>query len=84
MAHSRPDRRRLWIAGVVRPNREGSLHRQLGIPGSQRIPTTFLREIRDAPIGSRVRNPTLTGKRGLKVTRLLKKRAVVALTLRSF
>ena len=62
--------------------KKGALSRQLGIPERENIPITLLEKIRKAPIGSTIRNPTTKGKRLIKVTRLLKKRAVLALTLK--
>ena len=62
--------------------KKGALSRQLGIPERENIPITLLEKIRKAPIGSTIRNPTKRGKRLIKVTRLLKKRAVLALTLK--
>ena len=60
----------------------GALSRQLGIPIEQNIPVTLLERIRKAKIGSLIINPTKKGKRLIKVTKLLKKRAVLALTLK--
>jgi hypothetical protein len=71
---------RLWIQSAVR--RKGALSRQLGIPEEENIPVTLLRAIARAKIGATVRNPTQNGKRRYKVTALLKKRAVLALTLK--
>lgn len=82
MRARRPDSNRLFIRGAI--ERPGALRRQLGIPRETRIPTTLLAAIRDAPIGTRITNPTQTGRRRITVTRLLKQRAVLALTLRSF
>ena len=59
--------------------KKGALHRQLGIPVGRRIPKRLLEKIRVATIGRVIRNPTKTGKRLIKVTRLLKARAVFAL-----
>lgn len=62
--------------------KKGTLSRQLGIPEEENIPITLLEKIRRAEIGAVVRNPTKTGKRRIKVTRKLKRRAVLALTLK--
>ena len=79
-------KKKKWIQELVkrmeRKGTEGALHRQLKIPKSKRIPTTTLEAIRKAPIGSTIKNPCKTGKRRIKVTRLLKKRAVAALNMR--
>jgi CxxC motif-containing protein len=71
-----------WVQSAIR--KKGSLSRQLGIPEEENIPKQLLQEIRKAKIGETVQNPTQTGNRVIKVTRLLKKRAVLALTLKSF
>ena len=64
--------------------KKGALKRQLGIPEDEGVPKTFLEEIRRTEIGKTATNPTQRGKKRIKVTRLLKKRAVLALTLRRF
>ena len=69
-----------WIQKAVR--KEGALSRQLDIPVEEDIPITLLKKIVNTPIGKTIRNPTKKGKRRIKVTRLLKKRAVLALTLK--
>lgn len=48
----------------------GALHRQLGYPKSEHIPTGLVNEIAEANVGTHVR--------GHKVTMLLKRRAVAA------
>lgn len=62
--------------------KKGTLSRQLDIPEEDDIPITLLRAIRDADIGDTIKNPTKAGKQTIKVTRLLKKRAVLAITLK--
>lgn len=62
--------------------KKGALSRQLGIPEEENIPITLLEKIRRAEIDTVIRNPTKTGKRRIKVTRKLKRRAVLALTLK--
>ena len=62
--------------------KKGTLSRQLDIPEEDDIPITLLRAIRDADIGDTIKNPTKMGKQTIKVTRLLKKRAVLAITLK--
>ena len=71
---------RYWIQRAVK--RKGALSRQLGIPEEENIPITLLEKIRKAEIGTTIKNPTKTGKRTIKVTRKLKRRAVLALTLK--
>jgi len=73
-------RKRMWIQHAIR--KEGALSRQLDIPVEEDIPTTLLKKIVNTPIGRTIRNPTKKGKKRIKVTRLLKKRAVLALTLK--
>ena len=62
--------------------KKGALSRQLGIPVEKNIPMRLLQKIKKAKIGSKVRNPTKTGKKVVRVTHLLKKRAVLAVTLK--
>ena len=69
-----------WMRKVT--IKRGTLSRQLGIPVEDNIPITLLKAIRDAKIGSTIKNPTKTGKPHIKVTRLLKRRAVLAITLK--
>jgi len=69
-----------WIQEAIK--KEGALSRQLGIPVRDNIPKTLLEKIAKTPIGKTIRNPTKKGKRRIKVTRKLKKRAVLALTLK--
>jgi len=58
------------------------LKRQLGISEKHKIPKTLLIKIQKASVGSTITNPTKKGKKKIKVTKLLKKRAVLTLTLR--
>jgi len=76
---SRSKSKKKWIP---RDLKKGALSRQLGIPEEEKIPMTLLNRIAEAPIGSTIRNPTKTGKKVIKVTHLLKKRAVLARTLK--
>lgn len=62
--------------------KKGQLHRMLQIPDGTKIPFTLLEVIRKAEIGTVVENPTKTGKKEVKVTKLLKQRAVRALTFK--
>lgn len=75
-------RKKKWIQKAI--TKRCGLHRQLRVPKEKRIPTILLRKIKSAKIGSTIKNPTKKGKRRIRVTRKLKKRAVLALTLRSF
>lgn len=76
--------KKLWIQDAIKKGKKGSLHRQLGVPQGKRIPKSLLAKIKSMEIGGTVKNPTKTGKRKVKVTTLLKKRAVLAHTLRRF
>jgi len=58
--------------------KKGTLSRQLGIPEHESIPTGLLNDIVKTPIGMRVPLPAGS----IKVTRLLKRRATLAKTLR--
>jgi len=62
--------------------KKGALHKQLGIPSSQKIPVRLLEKIVHASIGDkityRVGGKTVTK----RVTALLKRRANLALTFR--
>jgi hypothetical protein len=63
-------------------NMKGSVHKDLGIPESHNLghAKSLLEAIRKTKIGDTVNNPLVVGRRTYKVTKLLKKRAVVALT----
>jgi len=67
---------RKWIQKTGIRRHPGKLHVQLGIPAGKKIPTKLLIKISKANIGTKVR--------GVKVTRLLKRRAVLAKTLRGY
>jgi len=64
--------------------KKGALSRQLGIPEKDNIPFTLLEKIKKAEIGETIKNPTKLGKQEIKVTNKLKKRAVLALTMKRF
>lgn len=77
-------RRRFFIRRALANKKPGSLSRQLGIPIKDNIPKTLLNKIISAKAGQTIRNPTSSGKRRIKVTRLLERRAIFARTLKSF
>jgi len=77
-------KKKLWIQNAVSKHKKGSLHRQLGVPMTKKIPKSLLNRIKHSQVGKTVKNPSRTGKRRVKVTGLLKKRAVLAVTLRGF
>ena len=62
--------------------KKGSLRRQLKIPEKDNIPITLLNRIVKAKAGDTIRNPTKSGKKIIKVTRLLERRAIFARTLK--
>jgi hypothetical protein len=64
--------------------KKGALSRQLEIPEKDNIPFTLLEKIKKAEIGTTIKNPTKSGKQEIKVTKKLKKRAVLALTMKRF
>jgi hypothetical protein len=63
-----------WIQNVH--PKHGALHRQLGYPMDQPIPTTVLQRIKNLPLGGHIH--------GQKVTGLMKKRANFAYNVRRF
>ena len=71
-----------WLQDAFEGKKEGALHRMLGVPPSVTLPITWLEVIKKTKIGSRAWNPTQIGFKSVKVTRLLKQRAVAALNAR--
>ncbi len=63
--------------------KKGSLSRMLEIREQDNIPLTLLRKIKNSGIGKTIKNPTKTGKRRIKITKLLKKRAVFAYVMKT-
>jgi len=64
--------------------KKGALSRQLGIKEKDNIPFTLLAKIIRSKYGTTIKNPTKSGKATLKITKLLKKRAVFANNLKRF
>lgn len=64
--------------------KKGALSRQLGIPVRNNIPLTLLNKIIRSKAGDKINNPTKSGKKVIKVTKLLKKRSTFARTLKRF
>jgi len=62
--------------------KKGALSKQLGIPEKENIPMTLLNKIVAAKAGDTIKNPTKSGKKRIKVTRLLEQRAILARTLK--
>jgi len=60
---------------MIRRPVKTSLSKQIGISLKSDIPVTLLNKIISAKIGDTITNPTKTGKRRIKVTLLLKRRA---------
>jgi len=72
----------LWIQKAFKKKKKGSLSRMLEIPEKDNIPFTLLEKIRVTDIGKTIKNPTKTGKKKIKITRLLKRRSVAALNVK--
>jgi len=70
-----------WIQ-KVKP-KKGVLSKQLGIKEKDNIPMSLLNKIIKAKAGQTIRNPTKTGKRKIKVTRLLERRSILARNLKN-
>lgn len=64
--------------------KKGGLSRMLKIPEEELIPLTLLDKIVSTEIGETIKNPTKKGKGYIKVTRLLKKRAVLARNMKRY
>ncbi len=62
--------------------KKGALSKQLNIPEKNKIPFSLLNKIISAKAGQTITNPTKMGKRRIKVTRLLERRAIFARTLK--
>ncbi len=64
--------------------KKGALSRQLDIPIKDDIPMTLLNKIIKAKAGDTITNPTKSGKRRIKVTRLLERRSILARNFKNF
>jgi len=71
-----------WIQEAMTSHTRGSLHRQLGIPQGQPIPTRFLNAIVHDGVGKTIHNPTNMGDRTVHVTGLLFHRSLATLNIR--
>jgi len=69
-----------WIQRAI--HRPGSLHKELEIPKNEKIPIRLLDAIIKAKAGQTIKNPTTKGKRKIKVTRKLERRAILVRTLK--
>lgn len=62
--------------------KKGALSKQVEIPEKKDIPLTLLRKIVKTKTNEKLKNPTKSGKKRMKATRLLKKRAQFALNMK--
>lgn len=65
-----------WIQKAV--GKEGSLHKQMGVPEGEKIPKGHMSKVMNAEMGEKV----MLGKKNVRVTGLLKKRVALAQTLK--
>lgn len=63
--------------------KKGTLHKQLGVSLDKKIPISLLNKIVSAKAGDTITNPTSLGKKRIKVTRVLERRAILARNLKS-
>lgn len=75
MGKKKSSGRRLMRLSIKHPE---EFRRQLGIVKRERIPITLLNRIIDADPGDTIKNPTKTGKKHIKVTKLLEHRSIMA------
>ena len=69
-----------WIKkAIVRP---GTLHKNLDISKDKKIPMVLLNKIISAKAGDTITNPTKVGKKKVKVTRKLERKAILARNLK--
>lgn len=64
--------------------KKGALSKQLGIPEEENIPIQLLNKIVRAEPGQTITNPTSKGRSKIRVTRLVERRAILALNLKKF
>ena len=72
---------RYFIKSAVK--NKGSLHKQLGIPLNKKIPNRLINKVISAKSGDIISNPTNIGRRRIKVTTKLERRAILARNLRN-
>lgn len=63
--------------------KKGALRSQLQIPTNKLIPMSLIEKVSRSKVGKTITNPSLIGKKTIKVTKLLKKRSILARTLKS-
>ena len=73
-------KKKLWIPKL----KKYALSKQLSISEKEDIPMGLLKKIKETDVGEMMENPMKTGKRHYKVTKLMKKRASLAITLKGF
>jgi len=69
-----------WIQKAI--SRPGTLHKNLEIPKDKKIPIVLLNKIISAKAGDTITNPTSVGKKKIKVTRKLERKAILARNLK--
>lgn len=70
-----------WIQKAI--NKPGTLHKNLSIPKDKKIPMSLLKKIVSAKAGDTIKNPTKTGKKRIKVTKKLERKAILAINLKN-
>ncbi|MEX0932807.1 MAG: hypothetical protein WDZ77_01780 [Candidatus Pacearchaeota archaeon] len=70
-----------WIQKIRM--KKGTLHKQLGISLDKKIPISLLNKIIASKPGDTITNPSRLGKKKIKVTKLLEKRANLAKNLKN-
>lgn len=70
---------RKWI----KPRKRGTFQKSLGIPADKTVPLTLLKKIYNAKIGSTIMNPTKSGYKKIKITKLMKQRSALTLLIKS-
>jgi hypothetical protein len=73
-----------WIQKTGIKKHKGALRKQLAIPAGKTIPGSLLNKIVFAKAGQTITNPTSIGKKKIKVTRLVERRAILAKKLKGF
>jgi hypothetical protein len=74
-----PKRRNLWIQKTHL--KRGAFRRRLGVKSGERIPVGLAKKLKDAPLGSTVKNPYKVGRKEYYVDDKMKKEATLAHTL---
>jgi hypothetical protein len=68
-----------WMQRAFKNAGKGLFHNQLGISLHKKIPMSWLRVIKRTPIDHWAHNPTMIGYEAVKVTHLIKHRAIALL-----